>query len=187
MNVDIFVFLQESGRDIGCNFFFDSFLENCGFVLFLVQQEDFVGFYNGLNFYSDGLVGNIFFLVEVFGSILVGQGIKVYYVGNRGFLGVWFIEFDMFCLFYIQKLDINVFVVFYFMFVFFVIGFYIVYFKGVIWNVDVFFLDVNVVEQMFIYEVYVVLLGIGLYRIVFIQVESDDIFEVQVFFFVYVY
>ena len=61
------------------------------------------------------------------------------------------------------------------------VGLYFIHGKGSVRDMDVFFFNIDEVEKILLHKADVALLSIGLHRVIFIQVEGDDVVETQSF------
>ena len=174
--------LKPGGWDRGCFGTFDGFCHDGGFVFAERENEDALRFENGSHTHGDRSTGDIFGAEKVTGGIGASDGVEGNHAGASCLVGTGFIEADVTGAADAEDLNVDAagssnagFVVAA------VVGNSFGR-NGAVRDVCLPRRDVNVIEEVFPHESHVTLHIFWLHRMVFIQIECDDVSEREAFF-----
>ena len=171
------MFLQKAGRNDGRNFFFNCLLNDRGLAFAESEQENLFRFEDGAYAHRDGTAGDIFFSEKIARRVATGESIERDEPGAAVAARAGFVETNVPCAPYAQNLDIDAANAVDFFFVLPAAFVDLVFGQGAVRNVDVALFDVDKIEQMLVHKPHVALQLLGRHRVVFVEIESDDVFE----------
>ena len=169
--------LQKTGRDDRRDIFFDRLFDDRGFAFAESKQENLLRFEDRADTHRDGTARDIVFAKEIACRIASRQAIERNHAGAAAAARTGFVETDVPRATYAQDLYVDATHAVDFFFVLPAAFVDIFFGQRAVGNVDVAFGNVEVIEQMLVHKSNIALQLLGRHRVVFVEIEGDDVLE----------
>ena len=175
--------LKECCRYGFFDFSFNCLLDNIGLTFAPGHQNDFAGIHNSAYSHGDSSLGNVLFAKKVACGIQSCHPVQTNQTSFATQGGTRFVKANVPGPTDTQHLNIDATNILDFFFVVLTVLSHFLHGKVSIGNMDVVWLYVNMIEQVFVHKSYITVDGVGFHWKVLVQVKSDHIFEAQSSFF----
>lgn len=176
--------LKVGGGDVDGDGAFDGFLYDGSFLVAPGHEGYLAGSHDGGDAHGDGGCRDIFLASEGGCGVRDGEVVEMHLAGDGGIVGAGFVEADVAGASDAENLKVDAAAVLDFLFVGGAVGRDVGIGQHAGGQVDVFRLDIDVVEEVLVHEVPVGFLVFVGKTTVFVEVEGDDVGEGEAFFLV---